>query len=332
MTKLNIFSEIYGCYFNVVEKIIKQAKNCVTKNEIETLIQTEAFYDSALHLIPKIFSNEWPFLEQKEDNKFYSKENLILLIRPLTTLEKSWIKSILLDKRILLFISKDDVTILNTLLEDVLPLFIPDDFYIFDKANDGDPFDNENYITNFKTILKAINEKQVLKVNYNNEEKVIFPYKITFSNRDDKFRLLCILLKNNETYETLTLNLNRIILCEITNTILPIAFNVKSHIKNKLHNEPITLSISKKRSALERFMLQFASWEKETEYDEETENYICKLYYEKDAETEILIRVLSFGPVIKVLGHDKFLAQVKERVLNQYNLNNNSNQNKTKTY
>lgn len=38
-------------------------------------------------------------------------------------------------------------------------------------------------------------------------------------------------------------------------------------------------------------------------------------------ESEILIRVLGFGPVGKVLGPYNFLNQVKERVLNQCLLN-----------
>jgi predicted DNA-binding transcriptional regulator YafY len=67
-------------------------------------------------------------------------------------------------------------------------------------------------------------------------------------------------------------------------------------------------------------MLQFASWEKETEYDEQTGGYTCRIYYDGQDETELLIRILSFGPVVKVLGPEGFLAQVKERVLKQYDI------------
>ncbi|MGE5629050.1 MAG: WYL domain-containing protein, partial [Solirubrobacterales bacterium] len=34
-------------------------------------------------------------------------------------------------------------------------------------------------------------------------------------------------------------------------------------------------------------------------------------------ETELLIRILSFGPVIKVLAPEKFLNLIKERVMKQ---------------
>ncbi len=68
-------------------------------------------------------------------------------------------------------------------------------------------------------------------------------------------------------------------------------------------------------------MLQFASWEKHTEYDEERDYYICRIYYDGEGESELLVRVLSFGPVVRILGPMKFLEQVKERVRRQYGLN-----------
>jgi predicted DNA-binding transcriptional regulator YafY len=67
-------------------------------------------------------------------------------------------------------------------------------------------------------------------------------------------------------------------------------------------------------------MLHFASYEKRTEYDEETDKYISYIYYDKKDETELLIQILSFGPVIKVLGPEVFLKQVKERVKRQAEL------------
>jgi hypothetical protein len=67
-------------------------------------------------------------------------------------------------------------------------------------------------------------------------------------------------------------------------------------------------------------MLHFASYEKRTEYDEETNKYISYIYYDKQDENELLIRILSFGPVIRVLGPVSFLELVKERVRRQWEL------------
>ena len=69
-------------------------------------------------------------------------------------------------------------------------------------------------------------------------------------------------------------------------------------------------------------MLNFASYEKRTEYDKTTDKYTCYIYYDKKDETELLIRILSFGPVIKVLEPSSFLSLVKERVKRQAELLN----------
>ena len=48
--------------------------------------------------------------------------------------------------------------------------------------------------------------------------------------------------------------------------------------------------------------------------------YLCRIYYSRDVETELLIQILSFRPVVKVLGPESFLKQVKERVERQQRL------------
>jgi predicted DNA-binding transcriptional regulator YafY len=81
------------------------------------------------------------------------------------------------------------------------------------------------------------------------------------------------------------------------------------------------LRIYPERNALERAMLQFAAYRKETEYDEPSNTYLCRVYYDPTEETELLIRVLSFGPTIKVLEPPGFAAQLKERIVRQLDLN-----------
>ena len=82
----------------------------------------------------------------------------------------------------------------------------------------------------------------------------------------------------------------------------------------------MVLKISGERNSLERCMLHFANYEKHTEYDEENGCWLCSIYYDSADETELLIDVLSFGPVVKVLGPESLLAQVKERVKRQHEL------------
>ena len=82
----------------------------------------------------------------------------------------------------------------------------------------------------------------------------------------------------------------------------------------------VTLEITRERNALERCMVQFAHFEKRTEYDENTDRYTCVMKYNVMDETELIIRILSFGPTVKVLGSQAFLDEIRHRVKRQTEL------------
>ena len=45
--------------------------------------------------------------------------------------------------------------------------------------------------------------------------------------------------------------------------------------------------------------------------------YLCRIYYAAKDETELLIQLLSFGPVIRVLGPESLLQQIRQRLRRQ---------------
>ena len=66
-------------------------------------------------------------------------------------------------------------------------------------------------------------------------------------------------------------------------------------------------------------MLHFANYEKNTTKINEN-TYECRIYYNKNMETELLIEVMSFGPMLTVLGNDSFLKSLKQRLENQLSI------------
>ena len=44
---------------------------------------------------------------------------------------------------------------------------------------------------------------------------------------------------------------------------------------------------------------------------------MVEINYSKDDETELLIRILSFGPTVKVMEPENFIDLIKERLQNQ---------------
>ena len=80
--------------------------------------------------------------------------------------------------------------------------------------------------------------------------------------------------------------------------------------------EELTLILHDERNALERVLLHFSHFEKETlKLDDRL--YQIKLRYDKDDETELLIRVLSFGPVLEVKAPEEFIWLMRSRIKKQ---------------
>lgn len=294
-----IFSEVYGNYYNTVAAILDEAiDKPVSSAEIQKIVNEKAFADS-IFTIPKELSDDgkWPLL--KRDGSTIIKKKTYM---PLTILEKRWLKSLLLDPRIALFAPSQEG------LEDVEPLFYPEDIVFFDQFSDGDPYEDEKYIKNFRTILSAVRNKSSVKILYqlkNGAERWIEcnPIRIEYSLRDDKFRLISVM-----NSRMTTMNLAKITKCEVTGTFH--ADDIEEEAYNK---RTVEILLKDERQTLERVMMQFSIYEKITEKVGE-DRYRITLTYESEDETDILIRILSFGPTLKVIGPESFVAQIKRRL------------------
>lgn len=128
-----IFSELYSAYYNAIAKIISRVIQGETDEKTlqETVIQ-QAFSESVLTILPSLKSEKWQLLKSDMTTPIQNIPSM-----PLTILEKRWLKAISLDPRIRLF----DLSFEG--LEDVDPLFTSDDYVIYDKYLDGDPYFDE---------------------------------------------------------------------------------------------------------------------------------------------------------------------------------------------
>ena len=116
------------------------------------------------------------------------------------------------------------------------------------------------------------------------------------------------------------LNIARIQSVQLTDKTLSSNIDLNSLIRNSYYKEPLILHIVNKRNALERAMLHFANYEKNTTKIEEN-TYECLIYYNQSMETELLIEVISFGPMLTVIGSEKFLESLRSRLKKQRLLN-----------
>lgn len=319
---MELFHEIYSCYIDVVRCILTEAEQSpVTAGRMEQLAAEKAFGESALAILPKLTGGDWPLLVPCGDDAFRSRLTHTPHV-PLSTLQKSWLKALLADGRIRLFFSDAELEELKDMLGDVEPLYREEDFYYFDRYRDGDPIADTAYRLHFETILRALQENRILLVSYEGKQGPVSleaaPYQLQYSSKDDKFRLCCLKYSRGAFRLNTQLNLAKIRDCRLSSESCP-AHTAKYRFRPVSRApEPVLLQISGERNSLERCMLHFASYEKHTEYEEERGCYLCSIYYDLADETELLIDILSFGPVVQVLGPESFLEQVRERVRRQH--------------
>ena len=80
----------------------------------------------------------------------------------------------------------------------------------------------------------------------------------------------------------------------------------------------VTVIVKDERNALERTMLHFAHFEKQVEKMDD-KNYRVIIQYDSDDEPEMVIRVLSFGPLVEVVEPTDFRELIINKLKKQQN-------------
>ncbi len=294
-----IFSELYSAYYNTVAEIISRIIDGERdERELRKIVAERAFGESVTTILPSLKCGKWQLLRSDMSTVLKHKPTV-----PLTSLQKSWLKAISLDPRVKLF----GVDFKE--LDGIEPLFIPDDYLVYDKYCDGDDFSDEGYVERFRLILSAVRDGVPLKVNLINRSgkemyAKVMPLRVEYSEKDDKFRLITDGCKYLHT-----INLSKI-------RSVKYCGETFRHIDREVRYDTVTLRIKDERNALERCMLHFAHFEKRAERVGKDE-YLLHVKFDHKDESEIVIRVLSFGPRVKAEAPDSFVELIKKKLIAQ---------------
>lgn len=295
-----IFSELYSVYYNTVAAILtRAAKGGASEQELQQLVMDTAFSESIMTIMPSLKSEKWQLLHQDMTSVLRHTPTM-----PLTILEKRWLKAIAEDPRMKLF----NIRLPN--LDDVEPLFTRSDYKIYDQYADGDPFEDDTYISHFSLIREAIRTNSPVKITMMNRHGKevwvrFFPRGFEYSLKDDKIRVLASGCRFRY------FNLGRITSCRYYHGNGP--WNEKQQ-EEQLRE--LTMEIMDERNAMERVMLHFAHFEKQAERIDDN-HYILRIKYYENDETEVVIRVLSFGPYVRVIEPESFVELIRKRLISQ---------------
>lgn len=292
-----IFNELYSAYYHAIAGILSAVQNGVKdEKQLRAVVEQRAFSESASAVLSALKNERWQVLTKNMETPIRYAPSA-----PMTNLEKRWLKAVSLDVRVRLF----DLTFEG--LEDVEPLFTPEDFFIFDRYADGDPYFEEAYVRVFRTLLQAIREGQRVVLEAVNRRgqvsrAVILPLRLEYSEKDDKFRVIS---------SGGTLNLARILSCTRYQGRAG-----EKQAKEQRVMRTVVLRIINDRNALERCMLHFAHFEKQAERID-SKQYLLRIRYDMRDETEMVIRILSFGPRVEVSEPSAFRELIAERLRKQ---------------
>ena len=304
-----LFNEVYGSYYNVIAGILAEAvRGELSKERIRKIIEEKGYLESGISVPKALEKGKWPLLR-----KDYTTPVRHIPTMPLTTLQKQWMKSVCQDPRIRLF----DPPLQD--LEDVEPLFEPDFFVWFDRHADRDPYEDSLYKEHFRMVLLALRENRRLRIRYRGRkyrhDQLYIPEKLEYSSKDDKFRLIAHSSRGTP-YMIRLASIREVSLAE---KMTPGEKQTAVRKDAAVRKETVVLELVDERNALERAMIHFSDLEKETVRQDDT-HYRITLRYRKEDETEILIRVLSFGPKVRVSSPDSFISLIRERLQMQRRL------------
>lgn len=320
----NIFSEIYGTYYRIAAKAL--SADFLTDRQIYALINEDGFGETSLSLSGKLLpgKDSWGLLERLSDGRLapvtrHKPKSL------LTNLQKKWLCAKLADPRIRLFISDDVLENLREELSGIEPLCRPQHFRYIDRFSDGDNFSDENYRANFRTCLAAVKSHEIVFLDYTSGHgkaiKGCFVLvKLEYSPKNDKFRAYCLNTKNRSKGGKGLINIGRINKIIPTGKFYEAPISLDELFAARRCDEPVVVRVTDERNSVERFMMEFSAYEKRSEFSHDTGCCTVRLWYDKYDETELLIRLLSFGPTIEILSPENFRAKAAARVRQQYEL------------
>ena len=315
MNKMQLFHEIYGLYYHLVAQIIDEAidrqnnaSSGMTSNRVIQILRTAdgAYNECISNIERELFKKPttdrtWNLLDA--DGRTHIKNRTD---RPLTTLEKRWLRTLLDDPRIGLFLP--DLDFMKEELRNIEPLWAPGLIQAFDKASDADPYDDVDYRNRFNRILNAIHENKWLDLTIHKKDRLeetmrFLPKKLEYSPKDDKFRVDGIVGQQQKTLDLARMSSCAVSMDQSGDRNLP--DSEKKQLKT------LGLEIYDEFNTLARLLIELSNYEKTDIKAVGELKYYLKLRYREDDADELRIRLLGFGPHVKVIEPTEFVDEMR---------------------
>ena len=323
----NFFNRFYSTYYKIALKAVKAINSGLISNYAEfksfvslfkilqgkTPTKSKKYVDDFINAAGDLFKTK--------NNKIYTpcKNIPVDFMFPLTTIEISFLKTLLCDSRCKLILGESYNLLKSGLNEpkynEIYPYFNNENYAIFDQYMNGDEpfFEQKNYKENFILLIHAIKEKNPVYFEYMEDAilktKVSIPEKIEYSQKENRFKV--ILNSKNRP-----LDIQNIKSCKYTN----------DELSPKKKKEILTCRVKvdipeDKKYIRDRLFREFSSFERDCEKIDES-GYTLSFKFEKGDYKEIAYRLLQFGPYVYCSEPNCVRKRIKEKIDLQYKLLN----------
>ncbi|MCD7948785.1 MAG: WYL domain-containing protein [Erysipelotrichaceae bacterium] len=282
-------------------------------------------FDYSMNNIAKdihdILKNQIKLIDKHKPLYISEKQNYLDIL-PLTTLELRWLKTMINEPAAKLFINVDTITKLNQYLDDhqIKAFDIKNIIKYYDCENynrlKSENYPSQNYINQFQKLYMIIDNKDIQKVRITLSSGDIlegYPGWLEFSKLKDTFYLVTYDDINNLRLFIEISRIQHIEELSLTKTKKEV-----QEILEKNYQCQVSLSFDDVRNVPDRILNEFAPWQKECVYHEEKHpTYTMTLYYDKSDEEDIIRRILSYGPYLKINDENNPICQSIKKIIHQ---------------
>jgi RNA-splicing ligase RtcB/predicted DNA-binding transcriptional regulator YafY len=335
---MELFEEVKNRYFHIVFTVLNECQAGLSKEDIIKIIDKEDFQE-------KIIGKDFQSFEGLLLNEYEDSENFNLIHNKdgsftpnnrstkkppvpvrLSTVEKSWLKNLLAEPALRLFLSDSTIAKLSDRLKDYSCPNINETIEFTNKAILPDIKDIGKYEENFKTLLKAILEEKVIHYcntdRFGNEYcgRLALPIRLEYSHKDGRFRVSMYSLEDNRPIMANVFSMSKI---EIDENIKP-GIDRKAALSilhnNRYSKEPIVIEVTDKKAAMERCFMSFSELERSSRCIGE-DKYEMRLSYYTFEEEEVIRKILALGPYVKVVYPQRVREEIIKKIRRALELN-----------
>ncbi|MGN1019224.1 MAG: WYL domain-containing protein [Aristaeellaceae bacterium] len=354
--KSGLFLSTNSCYVYVYRYILRMVNRPMTQARIQRIIdagiRAYGFADSCNDITFRSML-EVGMLRESEtrsgdapDTPLYEAFLQIPahgLYRPLTDMELRWLRAILDEPQMQLFLDRQDIQALRERLKEYTPLYRAEDIVYFDMYTDGDDYADQRYIEHFRHLHQRIQlNNRPVRLTYLREkdkaqrkatamERTVYPVRLEYSKRDNKFRLLAYEAPGGEegaehspvrASGLLPLRLSNILSVEDApgGDVARAEFEWQRMSGEEICREPVEVRVAGRHKARERFMIALMPYRKEVQYDANLDDCRVRIWYSSSDVKELLSALRSYGDAVEVIGPKNIRADIVRRVDRQYAL------------